>query len=56
MCSGMNHLDNGTVEKCKEICTKRRPYGPTLGVNMKAAITIIVILKDVTMAQMKNEA
>ena len=23
LCSGMNHLDDGTVEKCKEICTKR---------------------------------
>ena len=23
VCSGTNHLDDGTVEKCKEICTKR---------------------------------
>ena len=23
LCSGMNHLDDGTVKKCKEICTKR---------------------------------
>ena len=30
------------------------PYDPTLGINMKAIITTIVILKGVTMGQMKN--
>ena len=43
-------------KSARKFALSARPYGPTLGVNMKAVITTIVILKGVTMGQMKNGA
>ena len=43
-------------KSARKFALSARPYGPTLGVDMKAVITTIVILKGVTMGQMKNGA
>ena len=43
-------------KSARKFALSTRPYGPTLGINMKAVITTIVILEGVTMGQMKNGA